>query len=152
MRLPRHLAQRLLAVRAAGAPESLVGHALTWPSAGPFTSSMIELPARRISGLPLRLLVKAVHRSPLGQVVVQAFRVQLGIEAVLSLGKDLRGPLPVNILPLRARAQHVRLSQQLGIPEPAAWPNASSAYARSYRDGRLRPEQVVDRAFTLSRE
>jgi aspartyl-tRNA(Asn)/glutamyl-tRNA(Gln) amidotransferase subunit A len=113
---------------------------------------MIELPARRISGLPLRLLVKAVRRSPLAQVVVNAFRAQLGIDAVLSLGSDLRGPLPVDILPVRARAQHARPSQQLGIPEPAGWPHASSDYARSYRDGKLRAEQVLDRAYALSRE
>jgi aspartyl-tRNA(Asn)/glutamyl-tRNA(Gln) amidotransferase subunit A len=113
---------------------------------------MIELPARRISGLPLRLLVKAVRHFPVRQVVVDAFRAQLGIDAVLALGDDLRGPLPVDLLPVRARAQHARSSQELGVPEPADWPRASSSYAARYRDGKLRPEKVVDRAFALSRE
>jgi Asp-tRNA(Asn)/Glu-tRNA(Gln) amidotransferase A subunit family amidase len=113
---------------------------------------MIELPARRISGLPLRLLVKAVRHLPVRRVVVDAFRSQLGIEAVLALGDDLRGPLPIDLLPVRARAVHSRPSEQLGIPEPAAWPQARSTYARHYRDGKLRPEQVVARAFELSRE
>ena len=113
---------------------------------------MIELPARRISGLLLRLLVTAVRGAPLRKVVVDAFRAQLGIDAVLSLGEELRGPLPADILPVRARALHSRPSEELGIPGPGSWAPTSAAFVGRYRDGTIRPEKVVDRAFALSRE
>ncbi len=104
----------------------------------------------RISGTALRALA-GVARTPARHLLVEILRRQLGVDALCEVSEDQKAPLPLDVLPLRARAAHERPDARLGVLPAGAWPRTVADFARAYRDGALSPEQAVTRALGAAR-
>ncbi|MEZ4231464.1 MAG: amidase [Polyangiaceae bacterium] len=113
---------------------------------------MFELPQGRITGTALRALVKAVRHTPAHRLTSAVLRQQLGIEDLKRLPEDARLALPMNYLPVRARPDHGRASEDLGTPADQAWPRTTQSYARALREGRITSDELCERAFVAARD
>lgn len=109
---------------------------------------MVDIPAGRMSGRALRAVVSAARHTPARHVLSRVLRGQLGIDAARRLGAEARGDLPVSLVPLRARSDHARSSAELGIPGRGDWPRTSATYAAAFREERVDPEQLMERALS----
>src|SRR5687768_13566038 len=105
----------------------------------------------RMSGHALAALAALLRASPLRLAAARAIRVQLGIDAARGLPPSARGPLPMTHAPLRARTDHRRASRELGRPNGSAWPRTTASYAEAFRQGRLSPEELVQRSLAAAR-
>jgi aspartyl-tRNA(Asn)/glutamyl-tRNA(Gln) amidotransferase subunit A len=99
----------------------------------------------------MRAAVAAVRSAPARALIAKVLRRDLGIEAARALSDEWRGPLPFDVLPLRARLDHRRSSEGLGLPRGGAWPRTSMSYVEAYREGRATAEDVARRAFAEAR-
>lgn len=113
---------------------------------------MIALPQGRISGAALRALVRAVRHTPAHRLTSVVLRQQLGITDLKRLPEDLRGALPMSYLPLSARADHDRPSEQLGPPAAAGWPHTSAEYQRHLESGSISASELCERAFVAAKD
>lgn len=112
---------------------------------------MIQLPQRRIGGRALRAIVATMKHTPARGALTRLLRHDLGIDALRALSQSVRGRLPSDVRPVRARASHARSSAGLGALVPGAWPHPVAAYAAAYREGRTTPEVVVDRCLAAAK-
>lgn len=99
----------------------------------------------------MRAAVAAVRSAPGRAIVSRVMRKQLGIDAVRNLGDEWRGPTPFDVHAVRARRDHWRPSESLGLPTPGAWPRTSATFADAYRAGRATPTEIARRAFSEAR-
>lgn len=113
---------------------------------------MFELPQGRITGKALRALVKAVRHTPAHRLTSAVLRQQLGIEDLKRIPEDARLGLPMNYLPVRARRDHGRPTQNLGIPAEQNWPHTSQSYGRALREGRISAEELCERALVAAKD
>lgn len=105
----------------------------------------------RISGAALRALALATRMGPTRALLAAITIRDLGVDELGKLEPELRGPLPLNALPLRARASHERVSQQLAVTPPAAHSPTSASLTALYRAGKTTPRAVAERAFAAAR-
>ena len=106
---------------------------------------MFELPpSPRLSGAPMRALVRAAGAAAFRRALVPLLRKDLGIEAALDLPAGVRGAFPLDARPMRAREDHQRPSAELEAP---ALPELHSAarLVEAYRSGSLTPTEVAER-------
>ncbi|HET7540890.1 MAG TPA: amidase [Polyangiaceae bacterium] len=113
---------------------------------------MLPLPLGRISGRALGALVTAVRKTPARVPLARLLRLQLGIDALRALPASDRGPLPFSHAPHRARHDHQRMSEALGLALPSSWPRPARSLAERYRDGRSNPVEVVTRSLAHARK
>lgn len=99
----------------------------------------------RISGAPLRALAASM-RTPVRQAAAALVRPQLGITEVLALPQSMRGEMPIDQRPLRARESHAREDLGLEIPETRDFQHGLGALRRAYEGG-LSPTRVVEHAL-----
>jgi len=86
-------------------------------------------------------------RGPLAQLI----RADLGIDRARALGPEARGGLPLTTAPLRARSEHGRPSEELGVPQHLGLPRSSQALQAAYRRGSHDPVQIAQRALAAAR-
>ena len=111
----------------------------------------MRLPVGRISGAALNALVSATRAPPLRALLAQQVRAELGIDAARKRGREVRGVVPFSLQPRRARADHRRPSQELGVPSHENWPRGVRELTAAYRAGRVTPDFVVQRALASAR-
>jgi aspartyl-tRNA(Asn)/glutamyl-tRNA(Gln) amidotransferase subunit A len=104
----------------------------------------------RLSGTALRALA-GVAKTPIRPVLAQLLRRQLGVDALAEVAEDLKGTLPLDAFPLRARAETTRAGDELGPLPGGDWPHSVGDFARAYRDGTFTPEAAVERALGAAR-
>lgn len=105
----------------------------------------------RISGAALRALALATRAAPTRALLAAITIRDLGVDALAKLEPELRGALPLNALPTRARASHERASEQLPVTPPAAHSPTSASLTSLFRAGQTTPRAVAERAFTAAR-
>ncbi len=105
----------------------------------------------RVSGAALRAVLSALKLGPFRRTFVNMMKKDLGIAALADLPESLRGPIPIPLHPLAARASHARPSQDLGALPVQAWPRSTLSYATAYAAGKITPREVVERAFAAAR-
>ncbi len=113
---------------------------------------MFSLPRGRISGSALHALVRAARATPAKHVLARILRKDLGIDDLRALPPDQRRALPTDALPLRARADHARGSENLGHPRWEPWPRSSRDLASAFREGRTAPGEVLERSLRAARD
>lgn len=106
----------------------------------------------RISGRALRIFARSLRASPVRDLVLRLVRKDLGIDALRALDSELRGALPLDTRPLRARASHERPSEELAWPKRASAPRTTEQLRRALADRRTDPPELVDRAYRGARE
>lgn len=114
-------------------------------------AGMIDIPAGRISGRALRALAAAI-RTPARHVAVKITRAQFGIDALSSLPADKRGAIAANWQPVRARKEHARPSQKLGVPEYDGWPATIRELSQAFGRGQTTPGEVAEKSIRAARE
>ena len=77
----------------------------------------------------------------------EIMRRGLGIDRLGTLPHALRGELPLDARPLRAREPRALEDQRLPLAPPASWPRTGSALARAYRERVTTPRAVAERAL-----
>ena len=103
----------------------------------------------RLAG-PTLAAVRAAAEAPATHAAVrEIFKRSLGIDKLASLPDEVRGDLPLDMHPVRARKEsRSRQDAKLGAPRSdRAWPNPSAAFRRAYADGVTTPVRVVERAL-----
>ena len=111
----------------------------------------MRLPVGRISGGALNALVSATRALPLRAAFAMAVRSELGIDAARKRGREVRGVLPFGLQPRRARADHARESEELGVPGHGNWPRGVRDLTEAYREGRVTPDRVIERSLAAAR-
>ena len=111
----------------------------------------MRLPVGRISGGALNALVSATRALPLRAAFAMAVRSELGIDAARKRGREVRGVLPFGLEPRRARADHARASEELGVPGHGNWPRGVRDLTEAYREGRVTPDRVIERSLAAAR-
>lgn len=109
------------------------------------------IPTQRLSGSALRALAIAVRNPAFRAVVSRITRKELGIDALSVLDARARGPLPLHARPTRARTSHARPSLELGALPTRGWPHTAASYAEAFRERRITPREVAERAFRGAR-
>jgi Asp-tRNA(Asn)/Glu-tRNA(Gln) amidotransferase A subunit family amidase len=113
---------------------------------------MFELPpAPRLSGPVLRSVVAATSAEPVRRALTAVMRKDLGMEAMLALGSELRRPMPLNAKPLRARADHTRPSAELALPKASSILVSAAQYHERYKKKDAKPDVVCERAIAEAR-
>lgn len=109
---------------------------------------MAESPrSPRISGLPLKQLARFA-RTSLGHAALRKiFRADLKIERLETIPDALRGDVPLDTNPHPGRPPRVAASQNLPAPTGQGWAPSAATLAAQYREGRLSPVEIVDRAI-----
>jgi aspartyl-tRNA(Asn)/glutamyl-tRNA(Gln) amidotransferase subunit A len=113
--------------------------------------NQLKLPKGRISGRALGALVTAVRHTPARGPLAQLLRADLGIDRARALPAEARGGLPLTSAPLRARTEHARSSEQLGLPQHLGLPRSSAALHAAFRRGSHDPVTVAERALAGAR-
>lgn len=111
---------------------------------------MFALPAKRITGRALTVLVGAARHTPARRVLAQVFRQQLGISAVRGLTGDALGPLPDSYAPIAARPPRGIAPNSYAPPERGAPPWTASDLTERFRSGKLSPSELTERTLRLA--
>ncbi len=105
----------------------------------------------RIRGAALRAARVAAETPASSALIREIMKRGLGIDALPGLPESMRGDVPIDAEPLRARA----FVERPHAPAPApssAWPHAAAAYAAAYREGKTTPRVVAERAIAALAE
>lgn len=120
---------------------------------------MVHLPfsgmrnrSSRISGRKLRMLIATLRYTPLGSAIVPIIRRQMGIVSVRALGDDARSPLPIDQRPLVSRTTRQRQNAELSVPQAPEWAITSLRLQSAYREGRVSPQELVERAIQRAKD
>ena len=105
----------------------------------------------RISGAPLRSLARLARTRLGSKAVYQALRAELKIDRLAALPEAMFGDISIDTVPLQARPPRVGDDARLPVAS-RAWGASSEALAAAYRDRRVSPVQIVERALTSARE
>lgn len=105
----------------------------------------------RISGPALRALALSTRAAPMRALLSAITIRDLGVDRLAKLEPELRGPMPLNALPHRARSSHERVSLQLSATPPAAHSPTSASLTALYRAGTTTPRAIAERAFAGAR-
>lgn len=113
----------------------------------------MKMPPPRLSGRPLRAIVRATEAEPIRKVAGSLMRSDLRIAQLRALPWSARGPLPLSARPVQARPTPERPSQSLPLPSIARdhTPTAQR-FTDLYARGGLDPVEVARRCFDASRE
>jgi len=108
----------------------------------------------RISGAPLRSLARLARTRVGGKALYQALRAELRIDGLNQLPERMRGDVPLDTKPLQARPP--RAGQDAGLPVMSRpWGGSGTsgqALTAAYREGKVSPVQIVERALASARE
>jgi hypothetical protein len=111
---------------------------------------MFALPAKRITGRALTVMVGAARHTPARRVLAQVFRQQLGINAVRALTDDALGPLPESYTPLAGRPPRGVAPHSYEPPQRNCPPWTSWDIAQHFRSGKLSPSELTERTLRLA--
>lgn len=103
----------------------------------------------RIAGPTLAALRAAAETPATSAAVREIFKRSLGIDRLATLPDEVRGDLPLDVHPVRARKEvRARHDAKLGAPRSdRAWPRPSAAYQRAYADRVTTPTRIVERVL-----
>jgi aspartyl-tRNA(Asn)/glutamyl-tRNA(Gln) amidotransferase subunit A len=114
----------------------------------------MKLTLPRISGPPLRLARIAAESRGSAGLVRQLLRHALRVDELAALPAELRGDLPFDHRPIRARKDSRSPGQSSSgralreaSREGSHWPHRASDYVRAFESGRSSPRQVAMRAL-----
>ncbi len=103
----------------------------------------------RLSG-PTLAAIRRVAETPGADYALRAFlRATMGIDRLAELPERLRGPLAMQLRPIQGRPAPSRPNLGLPLPVSNGWPRPVHSFASVYRDGKLSPREVADRALTF---
>lgn len=108
---------------------------------------MFALPAKRITGRALTVMVGAARHTPARRVLAQVFRQQLGINDVRGLIDDALGPLPESYTPIAARPPRAIAPYTYDPPRRGGPPWTSWDIAERFRAGKLSPSELTERTL-----
>lgn len=111
---------------------------------------MFALPAKRITGRALTVMVGAARHTPARRVLAQVFRQQLGINDVRALTSDALGPLPESYTPIAARPPRGIAPHTYAPPQRDSRPWTSWDIAERFRSGKLSPSELTERTLRLT--
>lgn len=104
-----------------------------------------------MTGPVLRSVVAAASALPVRRTLANLMRKELGMTALSALPSAWRHPVPLSVLPRRARDLHEREDAGLALPKPPdALPSARTWQAR-YESGATTPPAVIERLFAEAR-
>lgn len=115
-----------------------------------YAARMIPLPAKRITGRALTVMVGAARHTPARRVLAQVFRQQLGINDVRGLTDDALGPLPESYAPVAARPPRNIAPHAYEPPRRAGPPWSSWDIAERFRSGKVSPSELTERTLQLA--
>lgn len=104
----------------------------------------------RLSGALLKNIAR-LSRTRAGALALQRiFRADLGIDRLMALPEALRGEVPLDTKPLGGRPPRDIAGE--GLPAPrGGWAPTARSLVEAYREGRLSPPEVVERALAEAR-
>ena len=108
---------------------------------------MFALPAKRITGRALTVMVGAARHTPARRVLAQVFRQELGINEVRGLTADAVGPLPESYTPLAARPPRGIAPYSYPPLERANVPWTARDLTERFRTGKLSPNELTARTI-----
>jgi len=111
---------------------------------------MFAVPAKRITGRALTVMVGAARHTPARRVLAQVFRQQLGINDVRGLTGDALGPLPESYTPLAGRPPRGLAPHAYAAPQRGAPPWSSADIAERFRSGKLSPNELTEHTLRLA--
>jgi aspartyl-tRNA(Asn)/glutamyl-tRNA(Gln) amidotransferase subunit A len=111
---------------------------------------MFALPAKRITGRALTVMVGAARHTPARRVLAQVFRQQLGINDVRNLTHEALGPLPESYTPIAARPPRGIAPHAYAPPHRAANPWTSWDVTQRFRAGQVSPKELTERCLELA--
>ena len=111
---------------------------------------MFAVPAKRITGRALTVMVGAARHTPARRVLAQVFRQQLGINDVRGLTSDALGPLPESYTPIAGRPPRGLAPHAYGVPDRGRSPWTSSNITERFRAGTLSPSELTERTLELA--
>lgn len=100
----------------------------------------------RLSGTPLKSLAQFARTRLGSETLHRVLRKDLGIDALDALPDDLRGDLPLDTRPHPARKPRSPQSENLPVP-PQGWAASVTSLTRAYRERRVSPREVVEKAI-----
>src|SRR5688572_31682599 len=111
---------------------------------------MFALPAKRITGRALTIMVGAARHTPARRVLAQVFRQQLGINDVRNLTHEALGPLPESHTPVAARPPRAIAPHAYAAPHRASRPWTSWDVTQRFRAGTVSPKELTERCLELA--
>ncbi|HEX9298169.1 MAG TPA: amidase [Polyangiaceae bacterium] len=102
----------------------------------------------RLSGSALTLARLAAENPATNGLMRDALKRMLGVDDLAQLPESLRGHLPMDCRPIRARVDTRPRKGDLPPPSGSNWPPRASAYVAAYRTGRTTPLRVAERALS----
>lgn len=111
---------------------------------------MFALPAKRITGRALTVMVGAARHTPARRVIAQVFRQQLGINDVRNLTNEALGPLPESYAPTAARPPRGIAPHAYAPPHRASRPWTSWDVSQRFRAGAVSPKELTERCLELA--
>ena len=104
---------------------------------------MVAIPARRITGRALTVMVGAARHTPARHMLAQVFREQLGINAVRNLRAEAMAPLPASTIPVSARPPRAIAPNDWGPPRANAGPWTAARLSERFAEHTPQTDSVA---------
>jgi aspartyl-tRNA(Asn)/glutamyl-tRNA(Gln) amidotransferase subunit A len=101
----------------------------------------------RLRGRALIAARTAAETSATAALLAGVLKKSLGLEQLAALSAELRGPLPLDMIPLRAKASRPLPVDALPVPAPKIWPRSVGSLNDALAQNKIDPELLAERAF-----
>ncbi len=100
----------------------------------------------RLRGRALSAARAAAENSATSALLAGVLRKSLGLEELVKVPQSVRGAVPLDMVPLRARRERSLPHDGLALPVPKVWPRTSASLVEALLAKRLDPVELAERA------
>jgi Asp-tRNA(Asn)/Glu-tRNA(Gln) amidotransferase A subunit family amidase len=101
--------------------------------------------------MALRALARVARTGVGAHAIYRVLHADLRIFELQALDDDLRGEVPLDTLPLKAREPRAGAGESHPVPSARSWPRTTEALTRAYATGDTTPLEVARRATAAAR-